>query len=183
MRHESPAGKAGLASLPHFVNELSAQGIRQLAPWATDHSQDDLDLLAKRTQDLLTEDWKDIFEIGSTPPGTPIETATSGNRRLLTLINPEATKDGNDQLPNNPAQIAAWCRRQITQYCRDTENMWERFKTANGLTPSYHLAVIIPYCPEGPTSGTVAMYLGAAQPRGGSAGGVADRRHVPGRSP
>ena len=156
------AGKAGLESLPYFVDELMAQGIEQLAPWAIDHSQGDIDILASRTQPRLEASWKSIFEIGSSPPGTAIDTATSGNRRLLTLINPRATEDGNDQLPNNPAQIGAWCRRQIAQYCRETENMWERFKTANGLTSAYQLAVIIPYCPEGPTSGTVGMYLGAA---------------------
>ncbi len=36
------AGKAGLESLPYFVDEFLAQGVEQLAPWAIDHSDEDL---------------------------------------------------------------------------------------------------------------------------------------------
>ena len=154
------AGKAGLESLPFFVDELLAQGIPQLAPWAIDHSQDQIDELHDRTRERVAGSWKDLFDIGVWPPGITMDTDTGPNRRLLQLENPLATEAM--ELADSPAQLGAWCRRNISSICRDTEMMWERYKAREGLTSSYHLSVIIPFCPEGPTSGTVGMYLGAA---------------------
>ena len=154
------AGKAGLESLPFFVDELLAQGIPQLAPWAIDHSQDQIDELQNRTQERVVGAWKDLFEIGVSPPGITMDTDTGPNRRLLQLENPLAAVAM--ELADSPAQLGAWCRRNISSICRDTEMMWERYKAREGMTSSYHLSVIIPFCPEGPTSGTVGMYLGAA---------------------
>jgi hypothetical protein len=154
------AGKAGLESLPFFVDELLAQGIPQLAPWAIDHDQDEIDSLVSRTRGRVRGDWRSIFNIGVSPPGSRMDTDTASNRRLVDQINPLAAQ--TTELADSPAQLGAWCRRQITQYCRDTERLWEQFKSQEGLTSSYQLAVVIPFCPEGPTSGTVGMYLGAA---------------------
>lgn len=84
------AGKAGLESLPFFVDELLAQGIPQLAPWAIDHSQDQIDELQDRTQERVAGAWKDRFEIGVSPPGITMDTDTGPNRRLLQLENPRA---------------------------------------------------------------------------------------------
>ena len=154
------AGKAGLESLPYFVDELSTQGIPQLAPWAIDHDQDEIDGLVDRARARVRGDWSNIFNIGVSPPGSRMDTDTASNRRLLQQINPLAAQA--TELADSPAQLGAWCRRQIRQYCRDTERLWEQFKSREGLTSSYQLAVVIPFCPEGPTSGTVGMYLGAA---------------------
>ena len=77
---------------------------------------------------------------------------------LVSLINPLAAAD---RLANSPAQLAAWCRCNIQQTCWDTARLWNDFKKDNGIN-AQKLAVVIPYCPEGPTSGTVGMYLGAA---------------------
>ncbi len=154
------AGKAGLESLPMFVDELMAQGIPQLAPWAIDHSQDQIDYLGDMTRNRVIGSWKGLFEIGVSPPGITMDTDTTPNRRLLTLINPWAAE--MTEVADSPAQLGAWCRRQLGAICRETEMMWERYKAENGITGSYHLAVVIPFCPEGPTSGTVGMYLGAA---------------------
>ena len=154
------AGKAGLESLPIFVDELMAQDISQMAPWAADHSQEQIDQLRAMTQEQMNGPWQSLFEIGISAPGTTMDTDTAPNRRLLLLENPEAAKA--TELADSPAQLGAWCRRQLGAICRDTEDMWERYKAVNGLTSDYHLAVVIPLCPEGPTSGTVGMYLGAA---------------------
>ena len=157
------AGKAGLESLPFFVDELLAQGVDQLAPWAIDHSPEQLDGLRRQTEELVQGVWRTsrkIFEIGSSPPGSPMHADSASNRRLLQQINPLAAQV--TELEDAPAQLGAWCRRQIRQHCRDTERLWEQFKREKGLTSAYQLAVVIPYCPEGPTSGTVGMYLGAA---------------------
>ena len=64
------AGKAGLESLPFFVDELLAQGIPQLAPWAIDHDQDEIDSLVSRTRGRVRGDWSGIFNIGVSPPGS-----------------------------------------------------------------------------------------------------------------
>ena len=160
------AGKAGLESLPYFVNEFLAQGIDQLAPWAIDHSPDQLDRLRRDTEELVQGTWRTsrkVFELGSSPPGSPMHTDSASNNRFLTQINPLAATIV--ELEDAPARLGAWCRRQIRQYCRDTDRLWELFKREKGLTSSYQLAVVIPYCPEGPTSGTVGMYLGAALQR------------------
>ncbi len=154
------AGKAGLESLPHFVDELMAQGIPQLAPWAIDHSQDQIDDLRGRTQSLVVGKWQDIFGIGISPPGITMETDSAATNNLLQRVNPLAAKTA--ELADSPAQLGAWCRRQIGQYCRATLTLWDQYKGQYGLAETYQLAVVIPFCPEGPTSGTVAMYLGAA---------------------
>lgn len=160
------AGKAGLESLPIFVDELMAQGIEQLAPWAADHvelavGKTDLWRLQDETKGRQSE-WKGIFEhVGSTP-GIEMQVASIAVKVLLGQTNPRAVDDAI-QLADSPAQLAAWCRLNINQHCLDTYEMWERFKAIKGFVgESHHLAVVIPYCPEGPTSGTVAMYLGAA---------------------
>ena len=154
------AGKAGLESLPIFVDELMAQGIPQLAPWAIDHSQDQIDELRAMTWERVKGSWQSLFGIGVSAPGITMDADTAPNRRLLLLENPLAAEA--TELADSPAQLGVWCRRQLGAICRDTENIWEHYKAVNGLTSSYQLAVVIPYCPEGPTSGTVGMYLGAA---------------------
>ena len=154
------AGKAGLESLPSFVDELMAQRIPQLAPWALDHSQDQIEQLKTMTQERVAGNWQSLFEIGTSSPGIAMGADGAANRRLLRLENPLAAEA--TALADSPAQLAVWCRRQMGAICRDTLNMWERYKAENGLAGTYHLAVVIPFCPEGPTSGTVGMYLGAA---------------------
>ena len=79
----------------------------------------------------------------------------------MNRINPPAAASA-EFLADHPAILGAWCRINIWQHCRDTLDLWDRFKYENGITADQQFAVIIPYCPEGPTSGTVGMYLGAA---------------------
>lgn len=161
------AGKAGLESLPYFVDELIAQGIPQLAPWARDHtettgSKTDIDLLKEKTQGRLSEDWKSIYGLEDTPPGVPMNVIGDNIRVLLHRVNRLAVK-ASLRLADSPAQLGAWCRVNIERDCHDTYEMWERYKANKGYTgQGHHLAVVIPYCPEGPTSGTVGMFLGAA---------------------
>ena len=161
------AGKAGLESLPIFVDELMAQGISQLAPWAADHMEEtggktDLQRLQDKTKSRLDEDWKGIFDLEGAVPGIEMHVTGSNVKVLLQNINPSAAEDAI-HLADSPAHLGAWCRLNIEQHCSDTYEMWQRYKADHGLIgPDYHLAVVIPYCPEGPTSGTVAMYLGAA---------------------
>lgn len=154
------AGKAGLDSLPYFVDELMVQGIRQLAPWAGDHSEEQIEELRKVTQDRRDGNWKTLHSIGNADPGYKMELDLDANRRLVERVNPLAAQASG--LADSPAQLAAWCRRQIWQHCRDTVELWDRFRYDNGVTGNAQLAVVIPLCPEGPTSGTVGMYLGAA---------------------
>ena len=155
------AGKAGLESLPFFVDELMAQGIPQLAPWALDHNQDQIDQLKAMTQDRVVSSWQSLFDIGISSPGIIMSPGDfDACRRLLEVENPLAAKE--TELADSPAQLGVWCRQQMGAFCRDTERMWEEYKRVNGLIESYQLAVVIPFCPEGPTSGTVGMYLGAA---------------------
>ncbi len=154
------AGKAGLESLPFFVDELLAQDIPLLEPWAIDHSPDQRQTLHGQTEGLISGRWTKIRGIQSSDLARPMSYDSTANRRLVRQINPLAADVG--QVADCPTQIAAFCRRQISEHCRETEQLWERFKNREGLTGSAQLAVVIPYCPEGPTSGTVGMYLGAA---------------------
>ena len=156
------AGKAGLESLPYFVDELLAEGITQLAPWAADHDGGAINDLNSRIQDFQTSAWRQIYPIDAfnTRIGIPLTPDTAPSQRLLHRINRFAAE--STALADHPAVLGAWCRRNIWQFCRETMNLWDRFKYERGLTREQQLAVIIPYCPEGPTSGTVGMYLGAA---------------------
>lgn len=154
------AGKAGLESLPFFVDEMLAQDIPQLEPWAIDHAGRQREQLRSETEASINGRWAKIRGIRSSSLARPISYDGTANRRLVQQINPLAANVGS--LADCPTQIAAACRRQINEHCRDTELLWERFKNHEGLTGSDQLAVVIPYCPEGPTSGTVGMYLGAA---------------------
>ena len=156
------AGKAGLESLPYFVDELQAQGITQLAPWAADHSVEQIDALEDMVRQRRVEDWGKIFQIGSsdTKIGIPLHPDTGPSKRLLNRVNPTAAD--STQLADHPALLAAWSRINIWEHCRDTANLWRDFKYQHGIADGQQLAVVIPYCPEGPTSGTIGMYLGAA---------------------
>ncbi len=161
------AGKAGLESLPFFVDELMAQGIPQLAPWAIDHMEEDggktdIQRLKENTQGRLEGDWKAIFDLKGSPPGLEMAVTGLDVRVLLQRVNPLAVTS-SIHLADSPAQLGVWCRLNIETHCAGTYEMWERFKAHEGFTGlNQHLAVVIPYCAEGPTSGTVGMYLGAA---------------------
>ena len=154
------AGKAGLDSLPFFVDELLVQNIPQLEPWAMDHAEPQRQKLHAQTEGLFNGRWTEIKGLQSSDLARPMSYDSTANRRLVQLMNPLAKDAGT--VADCPTQIAAFCRRQINEPCRETERLWERFKNREGLSGSDQLAVVIPYCPEGPTSGTVGMYLGAA---------------------
>ena len=111
------AGKAGLESLPFFVDELMAQGIPQLAPWALDHSQDQIDQLKAMTQERVAGNWRSLFDIGISSPGISMGADVAANRRLLQLENPLAAEA--IELADYPAQLGVWCRRQMGAICRD----------------------------------------------------------------
>ena len=166
------AGKAGLESLPVFVDECIVQGVPLLAPWAADHSLEQINRLRDSTRQRQNTSWGDINYIGNAEIGFTIQHNTDQNRRLLHRINPLAAK--STMLADNPAQLAAWCRLRLDEHCHDTLAMWERFKYENGITDGQRLAVLIPYCPEGATSGTVGTYLGASLRKYFASEGLAD---------
>ncbi len=153
------AGRAGLESLPYFVNAFLEQGITQLAPWAADHSSEQIDILNKNAR--RNQSWEKIHGLGNSDLGVPIETDSNAAQRLLSRVNPIALQNSN-QIADNPARLAAWCRLRLKQHCRDTVELWDKLKYSRGLSDNQQLAVVIPYCAEGPTSGTVGIYLGAA---------------------
>ena len=154
------AGKAGLESLPFFVSELHNRGIQQLPPFAIDHSQHEIDALI-RAVDQLHNDSEGQSPFDDLACIT-IQTDIPAINRLVKRINPRA--EASSKLADSPSHLAVWCRTQIWQYCRETVRLWDRFTHDYGIDRSDQLAVIIPYCPEGPTSGTIGMYL-AACPR------------------
>ena len=152
------AGKAGLESLPYFVDELLAQGITQLEPWAADHNTDQIVRLNLVTEERRAGPWRDLYGSGDSDLGVLLQPETAATN-LLQEVNPHAT---DMRLADSPAQLAAWCRNRIGDACQDTYNLWEQFKHLKGIARGQQLAVVIPFCPEGPTSGTIGMYLGAA---------------------
>ena len=160
------AGKAGLESLPYFVDELMAQGIPQLAPLGLDHGEvtggkTDLNRFDEETRVRREGSWGDIFELGASSPGIAMSVTGTDVKVMLEKINPRASRQVI-HLADSPAQIGIWCRLNIEAHCHTTYQMWERYKARWGYGIEHYLAVVIPYCPEGPTSGTVGMYLGAA---------------------
>lgn len=155
------AGQAGLRSLPHFMQEFIDAGIPMLEPFALDHSSDQIRLLEEETEQYVNDHWsKHVYNMG-TKIGTPLESATTEITDAVANVNPEAAKTNRTQIADSPAHIAAATRRRLRGICEETMNKWDDFRAHHGLDRSGHLAVIIPYCPEGPTSGTVSAIIGA----------------------
>ena len=106
------AGKAGLESLPFFVNELLAQGITQIAPWAADHNIEQITRLNQVTKDRRAGHWKVIHDIGNSlgagDLGNHMNLDTAASQRLVRRVNPHAA---DTALAASPAQLAAWCRQ------------------------------------------------------------------------
>ena len=143
------AGKSGLEALPHFIKELGDQGYRMLNPVGLDHDRSTINNVKGPIKDFCRT----------------IQTEDSGEARNLVLnLNQAAYEQPRPGMADSPARIAGWCRTELNQYCQETLNEWSRHyaheRDAN-QTKSDPLLVIIPYCPEGPTSGTIGMYLGA----------------------
>lgn len=80
---------------------------------------------------------------------------------ILRVINPIEAGQMGSTLHDSPARLAAWCRLNLKDECYKTLRLWDTYKNLKALRPDDQLAVVIPFCPEGPTSGTVGMYLGA----------------------
>lgn len=119
------AGKAGLESLPYFVDELLAQGITQLAPWAADHTDGQIEKLNRDIQEQRSGRWRGIYGLGDAQLGVTMQPNALAPQNLLHLVNPLAVENS---LANSPAQLAAWCRWNIQQTCWDTVQMWTKFK-------------------------------------------------------
>lgn len=155
------AGKAGLESLPYFVDECVEANIPQLEPFAIDHSREAVNDIKLKTQEKTQDGgcWrKKIFNM-SREFTQVLENERLESRDIVKEINPAAAS--NDSIADCPANIAAAMRTRLSDICARTYQAWEEFKAHNSSRASDHLAVVIPYCPEGPTSGTVGMLIGA----------------------
>ena len=154
------AGQAGLKSMPYFIDEFIARGIPQLAPRPFDHDNGQIEGLDKEFRDTWTN--AVLYGMGeSRQLATKMDLAHPDIPRILSGINPIATDEMGSTLHDSPDRLAAWCRVRLADECRKTLELWDTYKNLRSLGPADQLAVIIPFCPEGPTSGTVGMYLGA----------------------
>ncbi len=154
------AGKAGLEALPYFVKEFNAQGYRQLVPLGLDHINTEAVVTNSRIKEMAwmfgsnPEELIEVCEI--------IQPET--NRTLALLNETHPTVKEKTVLADSPACIGAWCRALLKERCTRVLNEWTRYFNNNRSALDSHsdpLLVVIPYCPEGPTSGTIGMYLGA----------------------
>lgn len=155
------AGKAGLESLPHFVDECIEAEIPQLEPFAIDHSREAVNDIKLKTQEKTQDGglWrKTIFNM-SREFTQVLENERLESRDIVKEINPATAS--HDSIADCPANIDAAMRTRLSDICVRTYQAWEEFKAHKSSRASDHLAVVIPYCPEGPTSGTVEMLIGA----------------------
>ena len=155
------AGKAGLESLPYFVDECIEAEIPQLEPFAIDHSREAVNDIKLKTQEKTQDGgcWrKNIFNM-SREFTQVLENERLESRDIVKEINPAAASQ--DSIADCPANIAAAMRTRLSDISVRTYQAWEEFKAHNSSRASDQLAVVIPYCPEGPTSGTVGMLIGA----------------------
>lgn len=155
------AGKAGLESLPDFVNECIAANIPQLEPFAIDHSREAVNDIKQKTQDQTRDGgpWRQTIFNMSREFTQVLENERRESQDIVKEINPAAA--AYDSIADCPANIAAAMRTRLSDICVRTYQAWEEFKAHKSSRASDHLAVVIPYCPEGPTSGTVGMLIGA----------------------
>ena len=156
------AGQAGLKSLPYFVDEFISMEIPMIEPYAIDHSSEQIAELQEETMGKIKDQglWAaSIYSMGESI-GVTLEASDTEVRDAVQAINPRVDVDQN--VADAPAYIAAAIRRKIPDICENTLNKWRSFKADNGIGDDAHLAVVIPYCPEGPTSGTAGPMIGAA---------------------
>ena len=154
------AGQAGLKSLPYFIDEFIARGIPQLAPRPFDHDNGQIEELDGEFRANWTNDV--LYGMGdSRQLATKMDLDDVSIARILREINPIEAEEMGSTLHDSPARIAAWCRLHLRDECAKTLEVWDTFKNLRSLGPADQLAIVIPFCPEGPTSGTVGAYLGA----------------------
>ena len=156
------AGQAGLKSMPYFIDEFINMEIPMIEPYAIDHSSEQIAELQAETIDRIKDQgpWATtIYSMGDSI-GVTLEASDTEVRDAVQAINPKV--DINQNVADAPAYIAAAIRRKIPDICENTINKWRSFKADNGIGDDAHLAVVIPYCPEGPTSGTAGAMIGAA---------------------
>ena len=154
------AGQAGLKSIPYFVDEFIARRIRQLAPRPFDHDNAQIEELDSEFRATWTNET--LYGMGgSRNLATKMDLDDVSIHRILGGTNLIEANEMGATLHDSPARLAAWCRLHLKDECRKTLEQWDAYKNLHSLGPADQLAVIIPFCPEGPTSGTVGMYLGA----------------------
>ena len=149
------AGKSGLEALPWFVKEFKEQGYSRLNPLGLDHDQGTIRKTIEDIKRVVGDDLGDQF-------CRPIHMEGGSADNLLNTINPEAYAGSG--MADNPARIGAWCRAELQEHCNETLQEWIRYSREHRTdfnSPDDLFLVVIPYCPEGPTSGTIGMYLGA----------------------
>ena len=154
------AGQAGLKSMPYFVDEFIARGIPLLAPRPFDHDNQQIQLLDGEFRATWTNEV--LYGMGeSRQLATKMDLEDVSIARILSGINPIVANETASTLHDSPARLAAWCRLNLADECRKVLKLWDTYKNLRSLGSADQLAVVIPFCPEGPTSGTVGMYLGA----------------------
>ena len=168
------SGKAGLEAMPYFLNEFIGQGYSWLPPLGLDHDETVIDAAIRHTRELVEARTGSGGKLGEIC--RRIEPDRNGRADfLLNAVNPQSMGQG---LADSPARLAAWCRVQLQEICNDVIDEWTQYsnqyrpETTSDTDP---LLVIIPYCPEGPTSGTIGMYLGAMLRKTFEQDGIGDR--------
>ena len=154
------AGQAGLKSMPYFVDEFIARGIPQLAPRPFDHDNQQIQLLDGEFRAAWTSE--KLYGMGEARQlASKMDLEDVSIAHILSGINPIVANETASTLHDSPARLAAWCRLNLADECRKTLKIWSTYKNLLSLGSADQIAVVIPFCPEGPTSGTVGMYLGA----------------------
>lgn len=157
------AGKAGLDALPYFVQAFGSveNSYPQFVPFALDHDMSPgsvLENVTSRTREVIGEEaWRRLYR-ASGDFGVQI---TDQDGRIAPLLNKINKSVLQEQIADSPARMGAWSRVSLRQHCIDAFDLWEQFVGDGLATSGDSLLVVIPYCPEGPTSGTVGMYMGA----------------------
>ena len=144
------AGKSGLEALPHFQREFQHQGYQMLPALGLDHDTKTIDAAKQKTVNL---------DPAPNLKSIQMETTGEGNN-LLRRKNPDAV----GPLHDNPAAIACWCIVELQQHAQEVLRTWKESYARNRpatQTKADPFLVVIPYCPEGPTSGTIGMHIGA----------------------
>ena len=154
------AGQAGLKSMPYFIDAFIDRGIPQLVPRPFDHDNNQIQELDREFRANWTKE--KLYGMGdSRQLATKMELDDDSIFMILEGINPIEAADQVSTMHDSPARLAAWCRLRLKDECRKLLGNWDAYKNLRSLGRADQLAVVIPYCPEGPTSGTVGMFLGA----------------------
>lgn len=158
-------GKASLMAMRYIIEDLVKAGVPILKPLGLDHDADDL---AKNEFFDGLIDIKELlgrngYSFGPEDCFVPIDgnlSTREGLRKSNPVFYELANIDdiGAVEMHDRPCVLAEWAKQHASEIWDWVLSEWRVYRLENHA--NNRLIILMPYCPEGPTSGTIGTVLG-----------------------